>query len=270
MILINGAEEEKIAVTDRGLAYGDGIYRTLAVSGGHPQCWQRHFAKLSDDCRRLNIPPPPERLLRDEVERVAGNRENGVVKVIVTRGQGERGYALPSHVQASRIVIGGAMPGYPPENARDGIKARLCELRLSDQPLLAGIKHLNRLENVLARTEWNDPSVAEGLLLDQRGNLAEGVSSNLFLVREGKLVTPELSRCGVAGVTRERICAWALDTGMPCEIRDVALDELWRAEEVMVCNSLIGVWQIREIDGKTWGAGAHSPQIRKFLAESHA
>lgn len=269
MILINGMAEDKIAVTDRGLAYGDGVFRTLAVSGGRPLCWQRHFIKLRDDCLRLRIPQPPEKQLLEEVERVARYLGNGVAKIIVTRGQGERGYALPAHAQPVRIVIGSAMPSYPTVNARDGIRARLCELRLSDQPYLAGIKHLNRLENVLARAEWSDPAIAEGLLLDQRGNLVEGVTSNLFLMIGGTLVTPELSRAGVAGVTRERILAWALETGLPCEIREVPLDELWTADEVMVCNSLIGVWQIRGIEGKNWEPGTCTPRIRNYLTESH-
>lgn len=269
MILINGQMEDKIAVTDRGLAYGDGVFRTLAVSNGRPMCWQRHFIKLSDDCRRLRIPPPSEGQLTGEVEQVARNLDNGVVKIIVTRGRGERGYALPAQVHPSRIVIGSAMPSYPAENVRDGIRARLCELRLSDQPYLAGIKHLNRLENVLARAEWNDPAIAEGLLLDQRGHLVEGVTSNLFLMIGGALVTPELSRSGVAGITRERILAWALEAGLPSEIREVSLDELWTADEVMVCNSLIGVWQIRRIESKNWKPGTCTPRILKYLTESH-
>lgn len=269
MILINGQTEDKIAVTDRGLAYGDGVFRTLAVSNGRPLCWQRHFIKLCDDCRRLRIPPPPAEELLEEVERVASDLGDGVVKIIVTRGPGERGYALPVQAQPTRIVIGSAMPRYPSENARNGIRARLCELRLSEQPHLAGIKHLNRLENVLARAEWNDPSIAEGLLLDQRGNLVEGVTSNLFLTLGGVLVTPELSRSGVAGVTRERILAWALEAGQPSEIREVPLDELWKAEEVMVCNSLIGVWQIRGIESKTWEPGVCTTRIRNYLTESH-
>lgn len=269
MILVNGVAEDKIAVTDRGLAYGDGVFRTLAVSDGRPLCWQRHFIKLSDDCCRLRISPPPEGQLWDEAKRVANGLGHGVIKIIVTRGQGERGYALPAHAQPVRIVIGSAMPSYPMENARDGIRARLCELRLSDQPRLAGIKHLNRLENVLARAEWNDSAIAEGLLLDQRGNLVEGVASNLVLMIKGMVVTPEIKNCGVAGVTRDRILAWALEAGLPSEVRKVPVDELWSAEEVMVCNSLIGVWQIRSIEGKTWGAGENTPRIRKYLTDSH-
>lgn len=269
MILVNGEPQDTISAGDRGLAYGDGVFRTLAVKNGKPLCWQRHFAKLSDDCLRLGITLPAEALFLNEVEYVAPNGNGGVVKIIVTRGQGERGYAFPQRPQATRIVMGMPMPAYPAENHCEGIRARLCELRLSAQPRLAGIKHLNRLENVLARAEWNDPTIAEGLLLDQRGNLIEGVSSNVFIVLNGILVTPDLSYCGVAGVTRERILAWAQTAGTACEIRRVTLDELWNAEEIMLCNSLIGVWRVREIGGRCCGNGGWTSRIRQFLAESH-
>jgi 4-amino-4-deoxychorismate lyase len=270
LILINGIMEEKISTADRGLAYGDGIFRTLATKAGKPLFWPRHFARLADDCRRLDIPPPLESPLLNEVEQVARERDQGAVKIIVTRGPGERGYALPSNPQATRVVMGMPLPVWPPEYFSAGIRARLCDLRLSEQPRLAGIKHLNRLENVLARAEWDDPAIAEGLLLDQHSNLIEGVTSNLFLVRNGILITPDLSRCGVAGVTRERILAWAHKAGWVSEIRDVKLDELWDAEEILVCNSLIGVWQIREIRtagdcGKTWESGRLTPLIRQSL-----
>ncbi|MFA7240817.1 MAG: aminodeoxychorismate lyase [Sulfuricellaceae bacterium] len=269
MILINGIEEDKIAVTDRGLTYGDGVFRTLAARGGKPLCWRLHYAKLRGDCERLGIPAPGENILLDEIASVAQDMTECVIKIIVTRGQGTRGYTLPLPAQPTRIVIRSPLPNYPAENTDKGIKARICELRLADQPRLAGVKHLNRLENVLARAEWNDSRIAEGLLLDQHGNIIEGVMSNLFILRSGVLLTPDLSRCGVAGATRERILAWADQTGIPAKIQDIPLNTLWDAEEVMVCNSLIGVWQIREIDksGKIWERGTLTPSIREYLAK---
>jgi len=274
MTLVNGEPQDSISAHDRGLAYGDGVFRTLAVCDGKAQCWQRQFAKLSDDCGRLGIPSPAESLLRAEVAQVAQYLALGAVKIIVTRGQGERGYVTPSQPHPTRIVTGAPMPQFPPRNFDEGINVRLCELRLADQPRLAGIKHLNRLENVLARAEWSDPAISEGLLRDQRDNLIEGVASNLFIVVGGVLVTPDLSRCGVAGVTRERILAWADDNAMPTEVRDIPQAELLAAEEVMICNSLIGIWQVREIgsmgaNGKRWERGTHTPTIRHYLTEYH-
>lgn len=269
MILVNGVEQASVSAHDRGLAYGDGVFRTLAVRDGQAQCWQRHFAKLCDDCRRLDIPQPGEQSLRAELDQVARELAFGVVKITVTRGQGERGYAMPSQPHPTRIVTGAPMPLYPAGNVDEGIKIRLCQLRLAEQPRLAGIKHLNRLENVLARAEWNDPGIAEGLLLDMRGNVIEGVTSNLFMLQRGVLVTPDLSRCGVAGVTRDRILAWAHECKMPSEIRDISFAELLAAEEVMVCNSLIGVWQVREIENKRWEGGTCTLLIRQYLTDIH-
>lgn len=271
MILINGLPEDKISVADRGLAYGDGVFRTLAARGGKPLCWRLHYVKLCGDCERLGIPAPEESILLDEISSVAQGRAEYAVKIIVTRGQGERGYALPVQANPTRIVIGSPLPVYPAGNAEEGIKARVCELRLADQPRLAGIKHLNRLENVLARAEWSNIQIAEGLLLDQRGNVIEGVMSNLFILRSGVLLTPDLSRCGVAGVTREHILAWADQAGIPAKIQEIPLDALWDAEEVMMCNSLIGVWQVREIEasGKTWERGKLTPLIRQSLIECY-
>lgn len=275
VILINGLPEDKVSVNDRGLAYGDGVFRTLVARVGKPLCWRLHYAKLCSDCDQLSIPSPDEQVLLDEIESVAQGMAVCVVKVIVTRGPGERGYVLPAQVRPTRIVSSSPLPIYPEKNEAEGIKVRLCELRLADQPRLAGIKHLNRLENVLARAEWNDTNIAEGLLQDQHGNVIEGVMSNLFVLRQGVLLTPDLSHCGVAGVTRERILIWAEQTGIPSEIGDITLDTLWTSEEVMVCNSLIGVWQVREIAFQrpdclnageiTWERGKLTPILQKYL-----
>lgn len=269
MTLVNGLELETIPVRDRGLAYGDGVFRTLTIRKGRLQYWERHYAKLSADCARLALAVPDEALLRRECQLVSYVPPDCVVKIIVTRGEGARGYAISEQTHPTRIVMHSALPCYPSENQDVGIKVRLCGIRLAEQPILAGIKHLNRLENVLARAEWNDPWIAEGLLLDPYGNVIEGVMSNLFLVRRGVLITPDLSRCGVAGVTRERILDWAQQVGIATEIRAVPFDELLDADECLVCNSLIGVWQVRELENRRWGSGVLTPQIREFLAKDH-
>jgi 4-amino-4-deoxychorismate lyase len=146
----------------------------------------------------------------------------------------------------------------------------LCQLRLSQQPRLAGIKHLNRLENVLAAAECNDMEVAEGLLMDSDGNVIEGIRSNLFLVSQNKLITPDLSRCGVAGVQRERIMAWAARHNMPLQVRDVGLDEALHADELFIVNSVIGLWPIRELEKRHWSNFPVAAQIRYSLDQQDA
>ncbi|MNV85640.1 Aminodeoxychorismate lyase [compost metagenome] len=126
---------------------------------------------------------------------------------------------------------------------------------------MAGIKHLNRLEQVLARAEWQDAEHAEGLMLDASGRVIEGVYSNLFLVQDGVLLTPDLSRCGVAGVMRAELLAQAEAQGMRCDVGDIALDALLQADEVFLCNSLYGVWPVRALQQHRWSVG---PLTRKL------
>jgi 4-amino-4-deoxychorismate lyase len=151
------------------------------------------------------------------------------------------------------------------ENTTHGVRLRLCDLRLAIQPRLAGVKHLNRLENVLAAAEWNDPEIAEGLLLDSESHVVEGTRSNLFLVSQGVLVTPKLSRCGVAGVQRGRVLAWALQHGIALQVRDVTLEEVRQADELFLTNSLIGLWPVRELEQRVWSDFPMTTQIRHGL-----
>ena len=267
MILVNGAAADSVAATDRGLAYGDGVFRTLPVKRGRPQCWQLHYGKLLHDCAVLAIECPPMEVLTAELGQLARESGDFAAKIIVTRGSGARGYAPPQPASPTRIVMSAALAEYPAEFSRSGITAHLCTTRLSFQPRLAGVKHLNRLENVMARSEWNDPAVPEGLVLDAQDHVIGGTMSNLFIVENGALVTPELSRCGVAGVTRERIMKAAAKEGVACREESITQSRLFDAQEAMLVNSLIGAWQIGACAGKTWTAGAFTARVRKWVDE---
>lgn len=264
-MLVNGIPGNTISIRDRGLLYGDGVFRTLRASNGHAMHWLQHYQKLQHDCNALGIACPDVAVLSAELNSLLGQHPNGVLKLIVTRGQGARGYAPPAQSAPTRIWDVSSLPDYPPDWATSGIKARLCQLRLSQQPRLAGIKHLNRLENVLAAAEWNDAGIAEGLLLDEAGYVIEGTRSNLFLVSQGKLITPDLSRCGVAGVQRERVMAWAAQHNLPLLVRDVKLDEVLHADELFVVNSVIGLWPVRELEQRRWNDFSVAMQILQSL-----
>jgi 4-amino-4-deoxychorismate lyase len=211
--------------------------------------WSRHYAKLFKDCLTLNFPCPAEALLQQELEFLTRNTRDGIVKILVTRGRSQRGYAPALHPTATRILSLNPLPAYPEIYSKSGVRLHLCQLRLAHQPRLAGAKHLNRLENILAAAEWNDPEIAEGLLLDESGNVIEGVRSNLFMVKDAELITPDLSQCGVAGVTRERLIERAATQGMPCRITNVSLPDLLQADEIFLVNTVIGVWPVREMPG---------------------
>ena len=265
--LVNGRPADVIDANDRGLAYGDGVFRTLRVRGGRPLNWARHYRLLARDCAMLGLDCPGEATLADEIRRVAAG--DAVAKVMVTRGAGGRGYALPEASAATRIVAAYPVPA-DDAAARDGVRVRRCELVLSEQPRLAGVKSLNRLENVLARAEWSDAGIREGLLADAAGRLVEGTMSNVFLVLDGVLVTPDLSRCGVAGAQRERIVDLADAAGIRCEIRDVAFAELQAAAEVFVANSVIGLWPAVALDAQRWLPGPLTRRLQALVEEADA
>ncbi|MEE9141695.1 MAG: aminodeoxychorismate lyase [Gammaproteobacteria bacterium] len=248
MSLINGQPAETVDIRDRGLAYGDGLFETIAVLHGQAEHLERHLARLETGCRRLSISAPDRHVLRDEVQEVAGN-ETRVIKIILTRGVGGRGYRKPENPSPTRIVTADPWPDYPETFENDGVRVRLCRQRLARNPALAGIKHLNRLEQVLARSEWVDTSIAEGLMLDDTGHVIEATQSNVFFVHAGVLVTPALDQAGVAGVVREVVLEHAERDGISCEVRDVDQAEIREFEEMFLTNSVIGIWPVKEYEG---------------------
>ena len=165
------------------------------------------------------------------------------------------------------IVIASAAPRYPDEFAKSGVRLHLCRTRIAAQPRLAGVKHLNRLENVLARAEWDDPEVPEGLMLDGEGNAIGGTMTNLFVVEDGALLTPELSRCGVAGVTRERVLAAAARHGVAARAEVLSLERVLAARELLVVNSVIGAWPVKELAARHWFTGHHAARVQEWLLE---
>lgn len=240
--LVNGSDTEKLSVNDRGLHYGDGLFETIAIINGKPWHWQLHMQRLVEGCKRLKIAKPDEALFLDEVIRVSLNMPRAIVKIIVTRGSGGRGYRFDNNIEATRIIASHDWPDHPASYCQQGVRLRICETPISCQPALAGLKHLNRLENVLARSEWQDDTYAEGLMCDIDGHVIEGTMTNLFWVENGEIFTPSLEKCGVKGVMRNRVMAAAKRLGITCNEEVVELSRLQDAEELFVCNSIIGIW----------------------------
>lgn len=264
-MLINGRYQDRVSAGDRGLLYGDGLFETIAIREGRACYWDRHMARLLAGCERLGLAPVDPGLLAGEAARLCADSPSAVLKILLTRGSGGRGYRPPHPATGTRILQRHPMPDYPPEYARTGIRVRICSLRMGHNPRLAGVKHLNRLEQVLARAEWNDDNIAEGLMLDQDGNLVEGTMSNVFLVQDATLVTPELSRCGIAGVVRGRVLELAAAAGVHGEVRQVPLAELNQAREMFVCNSLIGIWPVTRLEGRALAVGSLTTRLRERL-----
>jgi|LNFM01.2.fsa_nt_gb 4-amino-4-deoxychorismate lyase len=263
--LVDGVPDAGVPSDDRGLAYGDGVFRTMAIRGGRVPRWTRHYSKLASDCSALGIRPPSEAALLQDIHAIAERLPDCSLRITVTRGSGGRGYSRPAQPVSRRIVSADRLPAYPAEWTTDGVSVRLCKLQLSEQPALAGIKHLNRLENVLARAEWDDPAIAEGLLQNASGNIIEGTRCNLFLVESGMLVTPDLSRCGVAGLTRDLVMESAVRHGLRCSVEPVSCERLESATEILLVNSLVGVWPVAAFGSLRWQEFPVAALVRKWL-----
>ncbi len=245
--LVDGEPAGSVPVDDRGLQYGDGLFETFAVRAGDIQFPERHFTRLAAGCERLGFPAIDWSALRREIETLIADKPTGVLKLMVTRGSSQRGYATDAS-SARRILCISDFPEWGGAPDERGIRVRLCEMQLAAQPHLAGLKHLNRLEQVLARREWRDSAIREGLLCDAQGHVIEGTMSNLFAISNGILRTPRLDNCGVAGVMRSVIIDIARQSGLPLEIGILSRQDVQQASELFVCNSLIGIWPVTKID----------------------
>jgi 4-amino-4-deoxychorismate lyase len=261
---IDGVAADALPVKDRGLAYGDGLFETILVKAGQPLLQQRHLQRLALGGQRLalNLDVP---LIERECLAFAARMGQGVMKLIVTRGDGVRGYAPASDAQPRRILQASPLPTYPKENAEQGVRLFACRTRLAEQPLLAGLKHLNRLEQVIARGEWSDAEHAEGLMRDTSGRIVEGVYSNLFLVKGGVLLTPDVRRCGVAGVMRAELLALAEQANIPARELDLQMTDLQKADEVFVCNSVYGIWPVRGVEQLNWPVGPVTRKLQNLV-----
>ena len=271
MMLIDGHAREQLPAGDRGLHFGDGVFETMAVVAGRALCLDRHLARLEDGCARLAISAPGRGTLEAECARVCEGAERAVLKVIVTRGVGGRGYMPDLGAAPTRIVARYSWPDYRAGIGREGVAVRICRTRLGRNPRLAGIKHLNRLEQVLARSEDNPGDCEEGLMLDDRGHVIEGIATNVFAIRSGRVCTPHLSECGVAGIVRALVLeeARAL-TGQEPEVASLGVEELAGADECFLTNSLIGVWPIHTIEDAPVATGPIARQLLAALTERGA
>jgi 4-amino-4-deoxychorismate lyase len=258
-VLVNGHASAVVSALDRGLLYGDGLFETIRYVQKVAPLWSRHMQRLCDGCERLGIPKPDPALLAAEAGQVLDGDADAVVRITLTRGPGQRGYAPPARTDATRIVSAHPLPVIPADWYRDGIRVRSCNLRMASQPRLAGIKHLNRLEQVLARAEWTgpdaiEPDVLEGLLFDQDDYLVSATAANVFGVLDGVLLTPALDGCGVAGVLRAAL----LDVFPRCGVQAISKEALMRFDEMFLCSSVRGVLPVREMDGRVLQAGRWS------------
>ncbi len=238
---VNGRAAGAVDVRDRGLHYGDGVFETMRVRRRAIRFLDYHLERLGGACARLSLPAPDVGRLREELSRVAAQRSEAVLKLIVTRGVGPRGYRPTGRERGTRVISLHPLPRNVVRASAGPVQVRLCATRLGINEALAGLKTLNRLESVLARAEWADPRTWEGLMRDADENIVCGTMSNLFARRDSILTTPLLDRCGVAGVMRRWVLTQAAAMNLRPIERRLRWNDLQRADEVFVTNAVAGV-----------------------------
>lgn len=264
---VNGQVSDCVSVNDRAVQFGDGLFETMRVVDTAIPLLSHHMVRLEQGCQRLGILLDVALLLsnlQQYLSELAATKPY-TLKLIVSRGEGTRGY----RPQATTPTI--AMRAYPysaptVSQLDDGVHARLCVTPLGCNPVLAGMKHLNRIEQVLARAEWDDEHIFEGLMQDVNGHLIEGTMTNVFFVRDRTVFTPELSECGVAGVMREELLGFFAqhNTSAPVQGR-FNFQDLEQASEVFISNSLIGVLSLRTCEHLSWEVGPVALMAREHI-----
>lgn len=263
--LVNGVEGGGISTDDRGLQYGDGLFETMAAANGKVRRLDRHLARLAEGCHRLGMPMPSRDQIESDCARVLEGLGAAVVKLLVTRGPGPRSYVPPAEPTPTRIVISTAQQVSEIEAARP-LVLRVCETRLGRNPRLAGIKHINRLEQVLAASELREPPVDEGLMRSTDDRLICATAANVFMVRNGRLLTPQISDCGVSGVMREAVLLTAAELGIEVEVGDFTLADLERADELFLTNAVRGIRPVGLVEGvRTFEPGPTILRLREAI-----
>jgi 4-amino-4-deoxychorismate lyase len=264
-VLINGISSGYVSVTDRGLHYGDGVFETIACVGNHPLFIRQHLDRMESGARKLKIPFPDRQLFLDDINcLLRGSSSNSIVKLILTRGYGKRGYRYETTQIPTRICILSAWPGYVAHWREHGITTRFCQTQVSTNHQLAGIKSLNRLDSVLASSELGQ-AFNEGFLSDIDGNVIEGTMSNIFIASNDALVTPDLTRCGVNGIMREQIIDIAHNNSIKVETRNISRDELLESSEIFISNSVIGACVVKQLEHQFYNTDNMTKTINKIL-----
>lgn len=256
MIWINGKKQEHLPVRDRAVQFGDGCFTTGRILQGKVVEQTAHLMRLQTACERLLIRNLDWQKLSQEMERAAATQEEGVLKVILSRGAGGRGYSASGCEHASRIIMLSAYPAHYHQLRQTGVKLVPSTIRLGRNPLLAGIKHLNRLEQVLIRTELEQTDADEALVLDTQGMLVECCAANLFWRKAERVFTPDLSQAGVNGIQRQRIMRLLAAQGIEVNEVSVPLQALEEADEVFITNALMPVLPVSQIENRFYRSRA--------------
>ncbi len=265
-VRVNGVPDREVSPFDRALHFGDGLFETVACRKGRARFLSLHLERLQLGCARLQIDVGDLDEVRAELRELAAGVDSALIKVLLTRGTAlARGYGVTGREKATRITFRHAWPQDTPALAREGIRVRTAAMRLGENPALAGLKHCNRLEQVLARQEWTDPAIAEGLLFSTSGALVSGTMSNVFIVDGSRVRTPRIDRCGVAGVMRRVVLREAARAGIEITEDVLNADDLRKCDEIFLTNARIGIWPVRVLDDRALAPGPLTQRLRELV-----
>ncbi|MDW3094471.1 MAG: aminodeoxychorismate lyase [Gammaproteobacteria bacterium] len=265
-MLVNGIANDALSIVDRGLLYGDGVFETILCEAGRPILLAGHTQRLENGCKRLGLAKQNLSIILSDIREVA-QQEDCVVKVIITRGERNRGYAFDKEDNTStRIVYRDDLPSIPVDYYQEGIQLTKCEYLIPDNAPLAGIKHLNRLDQVMARSEWNT-QFQEGIMLSNDGRVVEGTMTNIFIESDQKWFTPILETSGILGVMRQWLMRNCFHAGIECVEKDIQLSEFKNAQSIFVCNSVVGIWPVTQFEGKTYPV---SEAVSKMMQQANS
>lgn len=246
-----------VGASNRGLAYGDGVFETMRIHHGELPLWPHHLARLLGGADRLGLCVPDVEFLRTQCKTMIANIEAGVLKLLLTRGDGGRGYAPPPEPLPVWVL---AVHSLPPVQTT-GVRLHRCETQLAIQPRLAGIKHCNRLEQVLARVEVQRAACDDGVLCDTEGRVVSATSANLLVQCDGHWITPPVTRCGVAGVVR----GWLLEHRLVQE-NELTISQVEHADALALCNAVRGILPVSHLGTRTWAITPDGNDLQAALA----
>lgn len=243
---VNGQETDKVAVNDRGFAYGDGIFTTAKIHLGEIQLLSQHINRLVSGCSALNINFSNSNELIEQLKAIAKQFSEAVLKVMISAGSGGRGYSRIGTTEPTVVISVSSFPAHYHQWQQTGINLGISELKLGINPMLNGMKHLNRLEQVFIRQELDQRAEDDILVSNINGHIIETSSSNIFWRKENQLFTPKIENSGVSGLMREALLMQYPNT----LVDDFSLSELSQAQSIFICNCVMGVVPIKMFNGK--------------------
>ncbi len=256
--IINGKEQSDISIFNRNFQYGDGLFETCIVRDNYILFWEKHLSRLEIGCRKLKIKNIEESLWLKDIKKALSltSKKNCVLKLVLSRGNTERGYSYPDDILPVRVVIVSELKN---THAKESYSLEYAQSGYHSNPNLAGIKHCNRIEQILARSSLK---ADEAIMLDENQNIISVTQGNIYFIFGQRLVTPRLDRCGVVGSRRSLILELAESIELHVEQIDISINEVKKADEVFISNSIIGIQSVNSIEDFQFRKRSLTEQIK--------